>query len=75
MIQPSATHPMTLSFPAPAARMQAPGVQGGERPVESLAAPSGGLVEILHHHGMVTAAEREFSRLLPRMEAVLAHLG
>ena len=75
MIQPSATHPMTLLFPHPAARMQALGGQGGERPVESLAAPAGEFDEILQHHGMVTAAAREYSRLLPRMEAVLAPLG
>ena len=75
MIQPSATHPMMLMIPPPTARMQAAGGHGGERPVESLAAPAGRFEEIVRHHGVVTAAEREFSRLLPRMEALLAPLG
>ncbi|MEZ5276429.1 MAG: hypothetical protein R3F07_08625 [Opitutaceae bacterium] len=75
MIQPAATHPMTLLFPPPAPRLQAFGHQAGERPAESLAAPAGRFEEIVRHHGMVTAAEREFSRLLPRMEAVLAPIG
>lgn len=42
-----------------------------ERPTESLSAPNGSEDEIRFHHGLIAAAEREFGRLLVRIESLL----
>ncbi|RKX35495.1 MAG: hypothetical protein DRP71_03380 [Verrucomicrobia bacterium] len=42
-----------------------------ERPAESLTAPNGSEAEIHFHRGLIAAAEREFGRLLVRIELLL----
>jgi hypothetical protein len=42
-----------------------------ERPAESLTAPSGSKAEIHFQRGLIAAAEREFGRLLVRIESLL----
>ena len=48
-----------------------PALATGERPTESLSAPNGSEAEIRFHHGLIAAAERDFGRLLARMELLL----
>jgi len=42
-----------------------------ERPAESLTAPNGSHAEIHFQRGLIAAAEREFGRLLVRIESLL----
>ena len=71
MIQPSLPHPPALIFPSPQSRMTPYPDPVGERPIASMPAPRGDFAEVLLHHGLIAAAEREFDRLRPRIEAVL----
>ena len=71
MIDPVATEPHST---VTAYRFRSNPTSAGatnERSPESLAAPNGTEAEIHFHRGLISAAEREFGRLLVRIESLL----
>jgi len=75
MIQPSAPSPSPMLFTHSKPLVMIPTRLSAERPVESLAAPDGSHSELLLHHRLIDAAEREFARLMLRIEPLLQPLG
>lgn len=75
MIQPSFPDRPPLLFTHPRSPIQPPDRFSVERPVASLAAPQGAPSELLLHHRLIDAAEREFARLMVRIEPLLQPLA
>jgi len=71
MIEPTAPSLQSMAVAPKAKPNSTPAKTMSERPAESLTAPNGSNAEILFHRGLIAAAEREFGRLLVRIESLL----
>lgn len=75
MIQPSSPDRQPVLFAHPRSPIQIPAQSSAERPIESLPAPHGGQSELLLHHRLIQAAEREFTRIMVQIEPLLQPLA
>lgn len=75
MIQPSSPDRLPVLFAHPRSPIQVPDRSNAERPIESLPAPHGGQSELLLHHRLIHAAEREFARIMDQIEPLLQPLA